>query len=121
MTYVDGFVLVVPKKNREAYKKMASEGAKMWMKCGALQYFECVGDDLNPKGAMLTFPKIMKPKKNEEIWFSFITFKSKAHRDSVNKKVMKEMEKTKDDWKNVKMPFDMQRMAYGGFKTIVQK
>lgn len=125
MTYVDGFVLVVPKKNKVAYKKMATEGAKMWKKFGALQYFECVGDDLHPKGdpnmKILTFPEMAKPKSDETVWFSFIIYKSKKHRDSVNKKVMKEMGKNMEKHQNMKMPFDMKKMAYGGFKTIVQK
>ncbi|MCC6564071.1 DUF1428 domain-containing protein, partial [Candidatus Uhrbacteria bacterium] len=92
--YVDGFVLVVPKKNAKAYKKMATEGARMWKKFGALEYFECMGDDLFPKGMggvkALTFPKMTKMKKDETVWFSFIVYKSKKHRDQVNKKVMAE-------------------------------
>ena len=116
MSYVDGFVLPVPKKNLAAYKRMASKGRKIWMKCGALQYFECVGDDLDvPWG--LPFPKGIRSKAGETIVFSFIVYKSKAHRDAVNKKVMS------DPAMNTppkKMPFDMKRMLYGGFKTIVE-
>lgn len=118
MGYVDGFVLVIPRKNIKAYKKMASDGARVWKKFGALSYFECMGDDLHPKMVKLTFPKLTKLKQNETVWFSFITFKSKAHRDSVNKKVMKYFEKIFN--KDKPMPFDMNRMAYGGFKTIVK-
>lgn len=117
--YVDGFVLVVPKKNRDAYKKMAVIGKKLWMKHGALDYKECVIDDPKPKMVTLTFAKLTGAKANEEVWYSFITYKSKAHRDAVNKKVMAEMEKTKDTWKDMKMPFDMNRMALAGFKKIV--
>lgn len=124
--YVDGFVLVVPKKNVAAYRKMATEGAKMWMKYGALEYFECMGDDLNPNTDMagmqaLTFPKMTKLKKNETVWFSFIVYKSKKHRDQVNKKVMAQMAKDAEKYKNMPMPFDLKRMAYGGFKAVVTK
>ncbi len=124
MTYVDGFVLIVPKNNFSKYKKMAQEGARMWKKHGTLEYFECIGDDIHPNmGPMkiLSFPEMTKLKKGETVWFSFITYKSKAHRDAVNKKVMQQMEKDKDKHKDMKMPFDMKRMAYGGFKVIVEK
>ncbi|TSC84275.1 MAG: hypothetical protein G01um101413_570 [Parcubacteria group bacterium Gr01-1014_13] len=118
--YVDGFVLVVPKKKVAAYRKMAQEGSRIWKKYGALEYKECVGDDLSPNmGGMpaLTFPKMIKLKKGETVWFSFVTYKSRAHRDQVNKKVMAEMDKKYKD--APPMPFDMKRMAYGGFKVIV--
>ena len=117
MRYVDGFVLVVPKKNIEAYKKMASDAGKIWKKHGALRYFECMGDDLHPKMITFTFPKMTKLKPNESVWFSFIVFKSKAHRDAVNKKVMAQF--AKDSNMDKPMPFDMKRTAYGGFKAIV--
>lgn len=122
--YVDGFVIVIPKKNVAAYRKMANEGARAWMKYGALEYMECMGDDLSPNmGGMkgLTFPQMTKSKTGETVWFSFITYKSKAHRDSVNKKVMKEMDKQAEKYKDMPMPFDLKRMAYGGFKAIVQR
>lgn len=126
MSYVDGFVLVVPKKNSNKYKKMASDAAKFWKKHGALGYYECKGDDLNPdvgKEKILTYPKMVKLKKNEDVWFSFILYRSKKHRDSVNKKVMKEFEKKyKDDPSCAEiMPFDLKKMAYGGFKTLVKE
>ncbi|PIR83949.1 DUF1428 domain-containing protein [Candidatus Kaiserbacteria bacterium CG10_big_fil_rev_8_21_14_0_10_51_14] len=120
--YVDGFVLIVPKKNVAAYRKMAKEGARMWKKYGALDYKECIGDDLRPNmGGMqaLTFPKMAKLKKGETVWFSYIVYKSRAHRDQVNKKVMAEMNKQAAKYKDVPMPFDMKRMAYGGFKVEV--
>jgi len=117
--YVDGFVLVVPKKKRAEYIKMATIGKKMWMKHGALDYKECVIDDPKPKMVVLTFNKLTKVKPTEEVWYSFITYKSRAHRDSVNKKVMAEMQKTKDKWKDMVMPFDMKRMAFAGFKAMV--
>lgn len=122
-TYVDGFVLIVPKNKVAAYKKMAQGAAKMWMKLGALDYKECMGDDLNikPMGGMkpLSFLNLAKVKKNETVWFSYITYRSKAHRDQVNKKVMAEMEKDKSAYKDMPMPFDMKRMAYGGFQVVV--
>ncbi len=121
-TYVDGFVLVVPKKNLAAYKKMASMGGKIWRKYGALDYKECVGDDLNANmGGMtaLTFPKMIKLKKNELVIFSYIVYKSRAHRDQVNKKVMKDPSMNDPKYKDKPMPFDMKRMAYGGFNVLV--
>ncbi|MHB1330822.1 MAG: DUF1428 domain-containing protein [Minisyncoccota bacterium] len=122
--YVDGFVFVVKKKDVSAYKKMAKEGAKAWMKHGALDYKECMGDDLTPEShgdQMSSFPKLTKQKPEETVWFSFITFKSKAHRNQVNKKVMKEMDEKYADAKNFSMPFDTKRMSYGGFKVVVNK
>jgi uncharacterized protein YbaA (DUF1428 family) len=121
MSYVDGFVIPIAKKNLAAYKKMASLGAKVWKKHGALEYFECVGDDLFPKmpGMKISpFPTLAKAKPGETVVFSFIVYKSKAHRDAVNKKVMKEMSEMEKQ--PPKMPFDMKRMAFGGFKTLVQ-
>lgn len=115
--YVDGFVLVVPKAKLPAYRKMAIGGAKAWMKHGALDYKECVGDDLSPEHVTWTFPKMSKAKEDEVVIFSYITYKSKAHRNQVNAKVMKEMEKAYD--KDEPMPFDMKRMAFGGFKVMV--
>jgi uncharacterized protein YbaA (DUF1428 family) len=120
--YVDGFVLAVPKKNTAAYKKMAKEAAVMWKKFGALDYKECVGEDLKPKGAIsggINFPKIAGVKTGETVWFSFITYKSRAHRDAVNKKVMAYFQKKYADKDMANMPFDMKRMAYGGFKVEV--
>lgn len=119
MSYVDGFVFTVPKKNFGAYKKMASDANKLWKKHGALDYYECKGDDLKPKMAVLTFPKLTGKKPTEDVWFSFIVFKSKAHRDQVNKRVIKEIE-SDPKYKDMAMPFDVNKMAYGGFKTIVR-
>ena len=117
--YVDGFVLVVPKKRVAEYRKMARDGGKMWLKYGALEYKECQLEDANPKWVTFTFPKMTKAKPNETVWFSYITYKSKKHRDQVNKKVMAEMDKKAEKHKNMSMPFDMKRMAYGGFKVEV--
>jgi uncharacterized protein YbaA (DUF1428 family) len=119
--YVDGFVLSVPTKNLKAYQKMALDAGKVWKKHGALDYKECVGEDLTPQGdaEVMTFPGLVKPKKGETVFFSFIVYKSKKHRDEVNAKVMKEMSEYMAKHKNIKMPFDMKRMAYGGFQSIV--
>jgi uncharacterized protein YbaA (DUF1428 family) len=118
MAYVDGFVLPVPTKNLAAYKKMATKASKIWKEHGALEYRECVGDDLDVKmGA--PFTKTHKTKKGETIVFAYITYKSRAHRDKVNAKVMKDPRiGSMCDPKN--MPFDCNRMNYGGFKTIVE-
>lgn len=117
--YVDGFVLVVPKKKIAEYRKMAQEGKKIWMKHGALNYKECMLDDAKPKLVTFFFPKMIKAKPSETVWFSYVEYKSKAHRNQVNKKVMAEMDKKYADKKDDPMPFDMKRMAYGGFKVIV--
>lgn len=126
-TYVDGFVFLVPKRNRAAYKKMAQDGARMWKKFGALDYKECVGEDLKEKseGGMKvsSFPKLTKPKAGEEVWFSYITYKNRAHRDAVNKKVMAHFDamakKDPKKFAKFKMPFDTSRMAMGGFSVVV--
>jgi uncharacterized protein YbaA (DUF1428 family) len=117
MPYVDGFLLAVPKKNLQAYRRIAQKAGKIWKEHGALEYRECAGDDLNVKYGM-PFPKVMKLKTGETAVFSWIVFKSRAHRNSVNAKVMKDPRM--DAMTNEKsMPFDMKRMAYGGFKVLV--
>ena len=108
--YVDGFVIPFPKKNLSAYRALAKLGARVWRKHGALDYFECIGDDLKIKG-MTSFPRLAKTKPGETVAFSFIVYKSKAHRDKVNKKVM--ADKQLQAVMGKKMPFDMKRMAYG--------
>ncbi|MFA5877173.1 MAG: DUF1428 domain-containing protein [Candidatus Paceibacterota bacterium] len=119
--YVDGFVLIIPKKNVSAYKKMAAEGVQIWKKFGALDYKECMGQDLKPsKGnPVLSFTKMAKAKSTDTVWFSYIVFKDKKHRDAVNKKVMDYFSKKYADKKHEDMPFDMKRMAYGGFSVAV--
>jgi uncharacterized protein YbaA (DUF1428 family) len=117
MSYVDGFVLVVPKKKIAAYKKMATRAAMVWRDHGALDYRECVGDDLKVKMG-LPFPKLAKTKPGETVVFSYIVYKSRAHRDKVNAKVMKDPRLA--DMMNPKaMPFDAKRMIYGGFEVFV--
>jgi uncharacterized protein YbaA (DUF1428 family) len=115
--YVDGFVITIPSKNTAKYKKLAAEAMTVWKKFGALDYKECMIDDPRPKLVTLTFPKLMKAKPAEKVWFSFITYKSRKHRDEVNKKVMAHFEKKYG--KDMPMPFDMKRFAYGGFKVEV--
>jgi uncharacterized protein YbaA (DUF1428 family) len=118
MPYVDGFVLPVPTKNLKDYRRMAQRAGKIWRELGALQYVEAVGDDLNTKFGV-PFPKIAKSKRGETVLFSWIVYKSRAHRDSVNAKVMKDP-RIANMMKNKKVPFDMKRMAYGGFKFLVE-
>ncbi len=122
--YVDGFVLVVPQDKNEAYKKMAEGGRDSWMKHGALAYYECCGDDLIPQemGGQKNraFTDIAGASSNETVWFSFIIFNSKEHRDEVNAKVMAEMDEQMKEYQDMQMPFDMKRMAYGGFQVEVE-
>jgi uncharacterized protein YbaA (DUF1428 family) len=115
MRYVDGYVLPVAKKRLKAYLRMAQMGEKIWLKHGALDYKECVGDDLKTKWGV-PFSRVIRLKPGETVVFSYVVFKSRAHRDRVNAKVMKEMAimgAPKD------MPFDVKRMVYGGFKVLV--
>lgn len=122
--YVDGFVLVVPKDKTEEYKKMAEGGRDSWMKHGALEYYECRGDDLVPQEMggekARAFTEMAGTNSNETVWFSFIIFKSKEHRDEVNTKVMAEMDEQMKEYKDMQVPFDMKRMAYGGFQVEVE-
>ena len=116
MAYIDGFVLPVPKKNLAAYRRISKKMGKIWREHGALEYRECAGDDLAVKCG-LPFPKLTKIKAGETVVFAYIVYKSRAHRDRVNAKVMADPrigEAPKE------MPFDIKRMAYGGFKTLVQ-
>ena len=118
MKYVDGFVLPVPKQRVNAYRRMAQKASKIWREHGALEYRECVGDDLAVKVGM-SFPKGITTKPGETVVFAYIVYKSRAHRDQVNARVMKDprisgMCDPKD------MPFDCNRMLYGGFKAIVE-
>lgn len=117
MRYVDGFVLPVPEKNLRDYRTMAQKAGKIWKEHGALEYLEAVGDDLEVKFG-LPFTKLAKPKPGETVIFSFIVYKSRAHRDQVNAKVMSDPRLNKMMEKGP-MPFDVKRMAYGGFKGLV--
>ena len=118
MAYVDGFLIPVPKRNRDKYKKMSTQAGKVWMDHGALEYHECVADDVL-YGKHTSFPQGVKLKKGEEVWFSWIVYKSRKQRDATNKKVMADPRlASMMDPKN--MPFDGKRMFWGGFKTIVE-
>lgn len=117
MQYVDGFVLPVPQENLQAYRRIAQKAGKIWREHGALEYRECVGDDVK-MGKLTSFPQSVKLKPGETVVFSWIVFKSRAHRDRVNAKVMEDPRLAKMmDPKS--MPFDTKRMVYGGFKVLV--
>ena len=115
--YLDGFVLPVPKKKLAAYWRMAQKASRIWKEYGALDYKECVGDDLNVKMG-LPFPRVIKNKPNETIVFAYILYKSRAHRDSVCAKLMKDP-RLAEMCNDKNSPFDVNRMLYGGFKVIV--
>ena len=115
--YVDGFVLPIPKKNIAAYRRMARKAGKVWRDHGALAYVECMGDDVKP-GKWTSFPQSVKLKKDEVVWFSWIVYKSRRHRDRVNAQVMKDP-RIANSMDPSKMPFEGKRMIYGGFKVSV--
>jgi uncharacterized protein YbaA (DUF1428 family) len=117
MRYVDGYVLPVPKKKLQTYLRIARKAGKIWREHGALEYRECVGDDLRAKWG-IPFPRVIKAKPGETVMFSWIVFKSRAHRNRVNAKVMKD--KRLMDMDPTSMPFDLKRMAYGGYKVLVE-
>jgi uncharacterized protein YbaA (DUF1428 family) len=121
MNYVDGFLVPVPKKNLKAYAKMSQLASKVWKDHGALEYRECVGDDLQVKMG-LPFPKCMKLKAGETVVFAWIVYKSRAHRDKVNAAVMKDprLNEGMEGMDGKKMPFDVKRMCFGGFKVFVE-
>jgi uncharacterized protein YbaA (DUF1428 family) len=118
MPYVDGFIVAVPKKNLDAYVRMAKRSGKVWREHGALDYREWVADDVKV-GKRTSFPRSVKLKPDETVVFSWITYKSRAHRDRVNKKVM--ADKRLADMMNPRtLPFDAKRMIYGGFESLVK-
>jgi uncharacterized protein YbaA (DUF1428 family) len=116
--YVDGFVLAVPRKNLPAYRRMSRKAGRIWREHGALEYRECAGDDLKVEG-VLGFPKLLKLKGDEVAVFAWIIYKSRAHRDRVNAKVLSDKRMMTPDASA--MPFDVGRMAYGGFKVFVDE
>lgn len=118
MRYVDGFVVPVPKDNLDAYRRLARQACKVWMEYGALEYVECVGDDV-PPGKETSFPQSVNLKPEEVVVFSYIVYKSRAHRDKVNKQAMADPRLADIDPKT--LPFDGMRMFWGGFQTIVEK
>ena len=117
MKYVDGFVIPLPRKNVATYQRLAKKAKKVWMDHGALDYRECVGEDQNVKCG-IPFPKLAKTRSGETVVFAYIVYKSRAHRDKVNAKVMKDPRIAKMCDVNA-MPFDFKRMTFGGFETIV--
>ena len=116
--YVDGFVVPVPLRNLDAYRRMAEQAGKLWMEHGALQYWECTGDDVKP-GKVTSFPQSVQLQEGEVVVFSWILYNSREQRDSVNAKVM-EGPRMKDMMDPKSMPFDGKRMFWGGFKTLVE-
>jgi uncharacterized protein YbaA (DUF1428 family) len=116
MTYVDGFVVAVPKQNLEAYKDLARRAGEVWKEYGALSYVECIGDDV-PYGELTSFPRAVQAKDDEVVVFSWITYESRESRDAINAKVMADP-RLKDEMAN--MPFDGKRMIYGGFRTFLK-
>lgn len=122
MRYVDGFVLPIKTAKIDEYKKMAQEAGEIWKKHGALLYMECRGDDVNPdmgEHKPLRFSKTVEAKEDETVFFSFIVYESRAHRDEVNKKVMADPFMNDPAMKEKEMPFDIERMAYAGFEAVV--
>jgi len=117
MAYVDGFVVPVPKKKLQAYRRMARKAGKIWREHGALEFRECVADDVK-WGKRTSFPRSVKLKAGETVMFSFIVYKSKADRNRVNAKVMKD-KRLASMMDPKAMPFDAKRMIYGGFKVMV--
>jgi len=118
LKYADGFVVPIPTKNIAAYKRLARQSCKIWLQYGALEYFECVGEDMNiPMG--IPFPRLAKIKRGETVVFAWIVYKSRKHRDAVNAKVMKDP-RILNMMQGKKMPFDMKRITYGGFKVLVE-
>ncbi|MBO9628003.1 MAG: DUF1428 family protein [Shinella sp.] len=116
MTYVDGFLLAVPKANIEAYKAMARTAGAVWKEHGAIDYVECIGDDV-PYGELTSFPRAVQAKEEEIVIFSWVTYESRERRDEIVAKVMADERLKGDDWKDV---FDGKRMIYGGFQAIVE-
>lgn len=114
--YVDGFILPIPRKKLAAYKKMAKLAAKVWLDHGAIDYVECIADDVKP-GKVTSFPQAVKLKKGEVVFFSWATYKNRAHRDKVMKKVMSDPRLSGMSPEN--MPFDGMRMFWGGFKPVI--
>lgn len=117
MSYVDGFVLPVPKRKLAAYRNMARKAGKVWREQGALAYVECVADDVKP-GKSTSFPQAVKLKPGEAVWFSYIVYKSRRDRDRINAKVMKDT-RLASMMDPKKLPFDGRRMFWGGFRVVV--
>jgi uncharacterized protein YbaA (DUF1428 family) len=117
MRYVDGFIVPVPQKNLPTYRRMAKKCGKVWCEHGALEYIECIADDVKP-GKHTSFPQSVKLKANEVVVFAYIVYKSRAHRDRVNARVMKDP-RLVPMMNMTALPFDGKRMIYGGFKSMI--
>ncbi|MBX5165050.1 MULTISPECIES: DUF1428 family protein [unclassified Rhizobium] len=116
MSYVDGFIVAVPKENIEAYKEFSAFAGSIWKEYGALEYVECIGDDV-PYGTLTSFPRAVQAKEDEVVVFSWIVYRSRQERDDINAKVMADPRLKGDQWQ---MPFDGKRMIYGGFETLLR-
>ncbi|RUL96164.1 DUF1428 domain-containing protein [Rhizobium chutanense] len=116
MSYVDGFIVAVPKENVEAYKEFSTLAGTIWKEYGALEYVECIGDDV-PYGELTSFPRAVQARDDEVVVFAWITYRSRQQRDDVNAKVMADPRLKDDQWQ---MPFDGKRMIYGGFETLIK-
>lgn len=116
MSYIDGFVVAVPKANIEAYKKLANFAGSIWKEHGALKYVECLADDV-PYGELTSFPRAVMAKEDEVVVFSWVVYGSRKERDDIVAKVMSDPRLQGDEWKSV---FDGKRMIYGGFETVVE-
>ncbi len=114
--YVDGYVLPIPKKKLNDYRRLARKAGKIWREHGALEYVECIADDVKP-GKLTSFPQSVKLERNETVVFAYIVYRSRAHRDRVNKKVIEDPRLA--GMQPDEMPFDTKRMIWGGFKTLV--
>ena len=120
MPYVDAFVIPIPKKNVQAYRRIATKSGRIWLEHGALEFRECIGDDLKQGGIIkIGFPKLAKLKRGETVIFSWVVYKSRAHRDRVNARIMKDPRIAAMMTDPESMPFDGRRMTYGGFRMIV--
>jgi uncharacterized protein YbaA (DUF1428 family) len=115
--YVDGFIVPVPKRKQDAYRRMAAKAGKVWREHGAIEYRECIADDVKP-GKWTSFPQAVKLKPGETVWFSYVVYKNRKHRDQVVAKVMKD-KRLASMMDPKAMPFDGKRMIYGGFKASV--
>jgi uncharacterized protein YbaA (DUF1428 family) len=115
--YVDGFVMPVPKANLEAYRRVAENAGKVWREYGALEYVECVAEDVKP-GELTSFPQAVKLEPDETVVFAWIVYESREHRDRINERVMKDPRIANIDPKS--MPFDTKRMFWGGFEVFVE-
>lgn len=116
MSYVDGFIVAVPRENVDAYKEFSAYAGSIWKEYGALEYVECLGNDV-PYGELTSFPRAVMAKDDEVVVFSWILYKSKQHRDEINTRVMADPRLSSDKWK---MPFDGKRMIYGGFEELLR-